>query len=154
MNRLYILLFSIGLVGVIRVESRAQTVVAQDDCEAYSGNDYTDENNGSGFSSAFTFKPWGSNDQGGEFIESGTRKISGAQSFGLYANTTGTGKAISRPFTSALSGLHRISFRVRFDLNTNNNQSAGFAICNVPTSSQNTWNDGQRLYLGISGDGL
>ncbi|GIV30667.1 MAG: hypothetical protein KatS3mg029_0018 [Saprospiraceae bacterium] len=155
MNRLYILLFSIGIAGILRVESRAQTVVAEDDCEAYTGNNYTDENKGSGFSSPFTFKAWGNDDQGGEFIETGSRKISGNQSFGLYANTSGTGKAVSRPFTTALSGLHRISFRVRFDLNTNNgNKSAGFAICNVPTSSQSNWNDGQRLYLGISGDGL
>ncbi len=154
MKKLSMLLLALVVIFLLRPSANAQTIVAQDDCEAYSGGNYTDENQGSGFSGAFQFRAFGVNDQGGEFIETGTRKISGNQSFGIYANTTGTGKAVSRSFSSALSGLHRVSFRVRFDLNTNNGLSAGFVICDTDVGSQSMWNTGQRLYLGISGDGL
>lgn len=138
----------------LRPSANAQSIVAQDNCEAYSGGDYTDENQGSGFSGAFQFRMFGSNDQGGEYIETGSRIISGNQSFGLYANTTGTGKAVSRSVSSAISSLHRISFRIRFDLNTNNGMTAGFVICDTPVGSQTAWNTGQRLFMGVSGDGL
>ena len=150
----WILSVSILLLFILRPAANAQTIVAQDDCEAYNGADYTDENQGTGFSGAFQFKPFGTNDQGGEYIETGSRKITGSKSFGLYANTSGTGKAVSRSFSTALSGLHRISFRVRFDLNTNNGMTAGFVISETSVSSQSMWNTGQRLFLGISGDGL
>lgn len=152
-RKTFTLIASLALV-ILRPSANAQTMVAQDDCEAYSGGNYTDENHGSGFSGAFQFRAFGTDDQGGEFIETGSRKISGNQSFGLYANTSGSGKAVSRSFTGVLSGLHRISFRVRFDLNTGIGMSAGFVICNTDVGSQSMWNTGQRLFLGISGDGL
>lgn len=142
---------------VLALPVRGQTTVASDDAEAYTGGNFTDENQGTGFAGSFTFKMFGNDDQGGEFLSnsgSGGRQIEGNQSLAIYANNSGTGRAVSRQFTTALSGSHRIVFRVRFDLNPNAGKTAGFVICSTPTSSQTYWNDGQRLFLGISGDGL
>lgn len=135
----------------------AQTTVASDDGEAYSGVDFSDENQGTGFSGPFAFKLFGVDDQGGEYLENASsngHQIEGNQSLALYANTSGTGKAVSRQFSTSLSGSHRIVFRVRFDLNTNAGKTAGIVICSTPLASQTYWNDGQRLFLGISGDSL
>lgn len=153
MNKSFALITFLTLV-CLRPSANAQITIAQDDCEAYSGGNYTDENQGSGFTTAFQFKLFGTSDMGGEYIETGSRKISGNQSFGLYANTSGTGKAVSRSPNNPISLLHRISFRIRFDLNTNAGKTAGFVICSTPVVSQTYWNDGQRLFMGISGDGL
>ncbi len=133
-------------------------IIAQtDNAESYTGNNFTDENFGSNWTGNFQFKAFSTNDNGGEYIESSatnSRQISGNKSFALYANNSGTGTAVSRSFSSAKTGLTRIAFRIRFDLNTSDGQSAGVVLSSTFTNDKTSWNTGQRLYVGISGDGI
>jgi hypothetical protein len=130
--------------------------VASDDSESYSGGNYTDENGGTGFAAAYAFKNFGGSDAGGEFIASGGSQLAGSQSVALYANSSGSGRAVSRDFSSALSTStgYRFRFRVKFSLDTNASKTAGFVLCSTATGSKSNWNDGQRLFVGISGNGL
>jgi hypothetical protein len=130
-----------------------QTVVASDDAEAYSGTDYTDENNGTGFSSGFIFNLFGTTDNGNEFIESTGFQIGGNKSFGLAAGETGTGKAVTRPFSSEINSLHRIECKVRFNIDVNAGQTAGFLISDATPDGSQYWTTGQVLFLGTSGNG-
>jgi hypothetical protein len=124
-----------------------------DDAQSYSSS-YVGTNNGTGWASGFAFKSWSSNDLGGQFLAnsgSGGRQIDGTQSFALYGNTSGTGKAVSREFSAFITGITRLTFKIRFDLNPASG-TAGFDLCETATSSQTNWNDGQRLFLGnVSG---
>ncbi len=128
----------------------AQTTVASDNAEDYT-TIYYEVNEGSGFSGGYTYKKWGDTDQGGNYLETSSRVISGSKSFAIYGNSSGSGYALTREFSTYLSGLHRINLKFRFDVNTSGGD-AGFIISENQVSSQTYWFNGQRLFIGnVSG---
>jgi hypothetical protein len=134
--------------------------VAADDAENYSDGTYTDENLGSGFAGPFTPKNFGDTDEGGTFLSGGGRQVQGGQSFAIFSdgspdNGQGTGFAVTRSFSSPLGGsdTYRIEFLVRLDLNPNDGQAAGVVLSESATGDQTNWDDGERLFVGITGDG-
>lgn len=134
----------------------SQTTLSTDDAESY-GTNYEGINNGSGWNEGFTYKNFGGVDNGGDYIESGSRKITASKSFALYAAISpSTGKAVSRSFSplNTAGGYYRISFRVRFDLNVSGGNTAGMVMCETTTASQANWNSGERLFIGSDGTGV
>lgn len=144
--------FIVFAVACISTLSNSQTVIANDDAESYSGTDYTDENQGTGFSAPFQYSKFGDSDAGNEYLEI-IRQISGNKSFGLAAGQTGTGRAVTRPFTNIINSLHRLEISFRFDIDVNAGQTAGFLISDSLHNSGEFWTKGQVLFIGTSGNG-
>jgi len=107
------------LCAFVPYAAQAQTTVASDNGDNYSGG-YVGSNQGTGFSTGFVETGFGSNDNGGTFLTGSTRAIDGTNSFAMFAGDTGSGAAVSRSFSTPLSGSdrYRIETLVRFDLTT------------------------------------
>jgi hypothetical protein len=135
--------------------ANAQTTIATDDAESYSGG-FVGTNGGTGWGSAFEVKQFGSNDAGGTFLEGGNRLISGTQSFAIFADdgSSGTGAAVTRSVSMTGTNTYRIDVRLRFDLDPNGGDVAGMNLNTIATSSQTAWDDGQFIFLGTVGDGV
>lgn len=155
MRQTVTMLFAAAIAALVFIPNSAlgQTPVATDDAESYSSG-YTGTNGGSGWGSAFESKNFGSNDTGGTFLETGNRRINGAQSFAIFAEggSAGTGAAVTRSVALTGSNTYRIDFLVRFDLDPNGG-TAGFNLNSTATSAQTNWDDGQELFIGTVGNG-
>lgn len=154
MRRIQAVFFALLLCVALPYTAQAQTTIASDDGEAYSSG-YIGENEGTGFN-AWVQTQFGGDDQGGTFLASGGRELEGSQGFAMFAGDTGSGAAVSRSFSTPLSGSDRYqtSFLIQFDLDPNAGQTAGFVLSETDASTQTNVFDGQQLFIGIDGSGV
>jgi len=151
-TKLLALLFCLGFLPVL--QGTAQTQIATDDAESYTTG-FENENGGTGFAIPFTPKAIGDNPAGESFLT--TNALDETQSFALDsdAGDGGSGYAVTRTLSAALGSdaEYRVDVLVRFGLQTDDGQSAGLVLSSTPTNQQTSWDDGERLFVGITGDG-